>query len=57
VRKLNALLDYFQFILRRFTGGAMSQPSIPPKDIDADAARALLARTRPGDLTVLDVRQ
>lgn len=57
MRKLNVLLDYFQFILRRFTGGAMSQPSTPPKDIDADAARALLSKTRPSDITVLDVRQ
>lgn len=57
MRKLNALLDYFQFVLRRFTGGAMPQPSIPPKDVDAEAARALLSKVRPGELTVLDVRQ
>lgn len=57
MRKLNALLEYFQFVLRRFTGGTMPEPSTPPKDIEADAARSLLSKTRPGDVTLLDVRQ
>lgn len=57
VRKLNALLDYFQFVLRRFTGGTMSHPGAQPKDIDAEAARALLSKKRPDALTILDVRQ
>ncbi|GFK92497.1 putative adenylyltransferase/sulfurtransferase MoeZ [Fundidesulfovibrio magnetotacticus] len=56
MRKLNALLEYFRFLLTaKAPGGPMN--SHPPKDIDAASAKALLAKERPGGLLVLDVRQ
>jgi len=59
VRKLNALLDYFRFILthRRPHGDPMNNRPTLPKDLDAASAKKLLASERPGDLAVLDVRQ
>lgn len=58
MRKLNALLDYFGFVLRQFIGGSsMAESAIPPKDVDPETVRSILANTRPGGVTVLDVRQ
>ena len=58
MRKLNALLDYIRFVLSHHAGGSfMPEQTTLPRDIDAEAAKGLLAKTQPKDITVLDVRQ
>lgn len=58
MRKLNALLEYLKFILNQCSGGCfMPKPSAPPRDVEPEAVRAMLAESAPGDVTVLDVRQ
>lgn len=58
MRKLNALLDYFKFVLRHtFGGSSMAQSATAPRDVDPETVRSILANTPPGGVTVLDVRQ
>lgn len=58
MRKLNALLDYFKFVLRHtFGGSSMAESATAPRDVDPETVRSILANTPPGGVTVLDVRQ
>ena len=58
VRKLNALLSYFRFILIHRNGGCtMPEQTAIPQDVTIEEAKAMLARVRPDEITVLDVRQ
>ncbi len=58
MRKLNALLDYFKFVLRHMFGGdSMTESATQPRDVDPETVRSILANTPPGGVTVLDVRQ
>lgn len=58
MRKLNALMEYFAFLLRHpFGGSTMTALAHAPKDITTGAVKAQLARNRPDALTLLDVRQ
>ncbi len=58
MRKLNALMEYFTFLLQHpFGGPTMTALVHAPKNISAAAVKEHLGHIRPDALTLLDVRQ
>jgi rhodanese-related sulfurtransferase/rubrerythrin len=50
-------MEYILFKLTHPMGGLMPPSATPYRDVTADDARAMLAKSRPESVTVLDVRQ